>query len=509
MRELLPMFLSVILFIITLVVIATLRKSDDKNRKIEHIKKFVNQYSEKMNITADMMKTSIVEVESKLERVKEDTAVAVVRIQKEKEELFSHLQDLQELQATIVQYHSVLSSLSDMTDNVESRLSIVKLDILEIKKVESLIANFTTSIQESSDSMDQLHQSLHSSMDFYQTKIDSLIDSSIEQLASSFEIKRKEFIENTNPLLTQLNSMVSSLFSEVHTQGQKVEDQISALQHAKGIAISDLKSHLIEAERELEMEKKSLKELQEERGIIQSLISNLKSEEQQQKEQLKQTEIMILGSKEELHNTLNNITNSQEEFNMIQHEVEVAKTHISGLEDEKKILEDEIAEALRIKEQLQKEEELASLIEREKIDYPEFYEEEESVDELIEDIEEESEEQQEGLFDTLEEQSPPYTDEKEVDNQVNEDLDKKIDLSIEKIEEQEDLFNPFKEENPPYTEEEESEQELEEDQEFEDIDESEEQENDFQKKKNIFSHEKLVHEKEEDEEEIIIDEDDD
>ncbi len=88
MRELLPMVISVILFIVTIIIIATLRKADQKNRKIEHIKKYVNHFSEKMKQSGDEIQTKVVEVESKLHEVQQDTAVAVTKIHREKEELF-------------------------------------------------------------------------------------------------------------------------------------------------------------------------------------------------------------------------------------------------------------------------------------------------------------------------------------------------------------------------------------------------------------------------------------
>ncbi len=510
MRELLPMLLSVTLFIITLIVIATLRKADQKYRKVELIKKYVNQFNEKMKNTADEMNTTIVEVNSKLEEARENTAVAITQITHEKEELFSHLKDLQELQATIVQYHTVLSDLSSMTESVEDRLNVVKEDMNEIQKVETLIADFSVSIQDSHDVMDTMQQSLHQSIGVYQTKIEDLIESSIEQLSHSFEEKKDEFVLSTNPLLTQMNSLVSALFNEVSLQVEKVEQEISFLHKAKDSALEELKQHILDSEKDLEIQKSSLDELQKERTHLSELVARLHGEEQQVSEMLERKKKEITYSDEHLEEAQQNIASSKEEFENIRQEVMSSKEQLTHLEDE-------IAEALKIKEELQKEEELASLLEREKIDYPNFDEEDEVVDEII-DEEIDEEDLQDTLFD-----SSFFIDEFDNEFSVQEQDDVESDETFEMIEEdyQEQDLDEYEQEgwesNTNFLDIEEDieevqlydyEEDFEEFEEVEKVEEILEVEEEEKKKKDQVIHEHIIHDKEDDEEEIFIDEED-
>ncbi len=402
MRELLPMVLSIILFLITMVVIATLRKADERNRKVDYIKKYVNNFSENMKQSGQEIETKVVEVESKLHQVVMETSRAVATIQKEKEELFSHVKDLEELQSTVLEYHEVLTSLSSMTEDVENRLVAVKEDIDEIKQVEHLIADFSILIEESKEAMDHHHQALHQSFGIYQQKIETLIESSHEQLVVSFSQKKDEFTHSVNPLLTKMNSIASSLFREAQSHVEKVEQEIEYLQKATSISLSELKQHVGEKEKELEAEHAALITLKGEREAIKDEIRALQENKNNVQTELHELVDKKSTSIEELDNLNNRVRTSKEELVAINDDIELSK-------DELLSLEDEIALALRLKEQQKKEEEIAYLLQREEVDYPTFDDEEEENLEPLTDQQSFDDELQEELFDTID----PY-DEKEV-----------------------------------------------------------------------------------------------
>jgi hypothetical protein len=541
MRELLPMVISVILFIVTIIIIATLRKADQKNRKIEHIKKYVNHFSEKMKQSGDEIQTKVVEVESKLHEVQQDTAVAVTKIHREKEELFSHLQDLQELQSTVLQYHNVLTSLSEMTENVENRLIVVKEDINDIKKVEHLISEFSSSIEDSREAMDQMQQSLHQSFGIYQTKIETLMDSSAEQLTHSFDEKRENFTTSLDPLLVKMNAFASSLFSEVDSQVERVQYQIALLQQATSLSLSDLKQHVSESEKEHEEQQKALQNIAKESEILRSEIQKLHEEKEQVHSELAHIQEEKNTSLEELEHTSTQITSSMNELETINKDVQTSK-------DELLSIEDQIAEALKIKEQLEKEKEIASLLEREKVDYPTF-DEEIGIDyvhsELAEDFINEQDESQEQLFEDTEEDDitlnlfgEDYED-NDLDDVYDDEPEDEIELDEEESELDEEEPELDKEIGIELDEDEDDENELDdknlkqkynlelynedyEDNDFDDVydddpeDELDSDREDYielhdkdekRKNKNIIEHNNVVHDKEEDELEISLDED--
>jgi len=482
MRELLPVLISVILFIVTMVIVATLRKSDQNKMKMEHIKKYVNHFSEKMQQSGEEIQTKVVEIESKIYKIQQDTAVTVTKIHGEKEELFSHLQDLEELQSTVLQYHSVLTSLSDMTESVENRLINVKEDINEIKKVEHLISEFFTSIEESRESMDQMQQSLHQSFGIYHSKIESLIDSSTDKLALSFDEKRDAFSASVDPLLVKIHSLTSSLLSEVDTQVERVQHQIAFLHQATSLSLADVKQYVHDGEKEYAAQQETLMHLIQEREALSRDIQKLGEEKGIAHTQLTAIQEEKKISLGELQQAIANVATSMDEIDTIHKEVQSSK-------DELLSLEDEIAEALRIKEQLEKEKEIASLLEREKVDYPTFDEEEgedlhpEVVEESINQHEDPSRE----LFETIEVEV-----ERELDK---EDMYEEKELELNN---QEDNLHLYEEDN----DDDQSEDEIE-------LDEEEsENDDDKTKKKNIIEHNQSVHDKEEDELEISLDEDD-
>ncbi len=354
MRELFPMIVSIVLFFITLIIIFVLRKADQKDRSLNLVKRYVAQHTERLHRSGDEMKTIISEVESRFYKAENDAQVVITQITEQKRELFSHLEDLQELQGTIVQYHKVLTNLSEMTTEVENKTQKVKAEMEKVGEIEQLIHNFNNSLSDTQEEIDSAHQQLHQSMSVYQTKIEQSIEFSLESLRDSFESEKQQFLATLEIPFQQMRETSISLLKELQEQLVTVEQSAEALSNSHVISLEEIKKKCEEQLREVEKQTTQLHLVEGKLSLLQQTISSLEKEQEIK-------EGAVISAQEE----------------------------IETLEKEKENLADEIEEALRIQEQLKKEEELSSLIEREKVDFPDMDENEDDFYSFQDDEEEE------------------------------------------------------------------------------------------------------------------------
>ncbi|MFW5484960.1 MAG: SpiroCoCo family coiled-coil protein [Sphaerochaetaceae bacterium] len=362
MRELLPMIVSIVLFFVTLIVIITLRKADRRDRSLDLVKRYVTQHSEKLHRAGEEMTTKIAEVESRFYKAQSDADVVITHIAEQKKELFSHLEDLQELQGTVVQYHKVLTNLSQMTGEVEKRTQKIKEEMERVKEVEQMIADFNASVAETRQEIDETHQQLHESMSVYKTKIEQLIEDALASLRESFESEKQSDMAAMEAVFQQLKETSTFLLKEIRKDLLDAERSNELLLQTRSSTLYQIQQKCSQQLEEIKVRTAELGELKEQIDSLGEKISSLEIEKKEKENHL--TELQ------------NELTSSREEK--------------EDLDDQKKILEEQIEEALRIQRQLREEEELSSLIERERVDYPDMEEGDDEADESSGEPEEDS-----------------------------------------------------------------------------------------------------------------------
>ncbi|HLW21964.1 MAG TPA: hypothetical protein VKZ39_02140, partial [Sphaerochaetaceae bacterium] len=154
MWEMIPIILSVGLFVLTLIIIFTLRKADRQNRRLDIMRQYVGQYISEVKNAESRLHELITDVESRLDENRRGTEELVSQIMRERESLFSHNEDLEELQKTLAYYHEVLGQLGAMTEKAEMRTRQVRS---EVQKVEAVNRTIEESLALSAETEKQLN----------------------------------------------------------------------------------------------------------------------------------------------------------------------------------------------------------------------------------------------------------------------------------------------------------------------------------------------------------------
>ena len=183
--------LPIVLFIITLIVIFTIRGADRRERRLEVMRKYVTQYMNDIKETEERFHEAVGIIEAGLQANKVEIDQLFERVYRQREELMGHSEDLGELQKTFIYYREVLQELAELTTKAEERIAVVKEDLTEIERSEE----FVERVHEQRGEIDNLFKEIASVMDKSAEEHALRLEEEVESAVVRARIKAEEEIE--------------------------------------------------------------------------------------------------------------------------------------------------------------------------------------------------------------------------------------------------------------------------------------------------------------------------
>ncbi|MBN2860020.1 MAG: hypothetical protein JXK93_07150 [Sphaerochaetaceae bacterium] len=444
MADLLPMILSVGLFFLTLIIIITLRNSDRNEHRLEHVKRYVGGHLDMLKNKDNELLAHISEYESRFIEAQNQAVATIAEIEKKREMLFAHVNELIELESTVVHYHEVLTNLSTLTLNAEQRISYVQEKVDHLKEVEQLIESYREAVSESEENLDRIEGDVHQRVSLFEQRVDSYAAGLLGDTEEQLEAQRQEFVRTMDPLLSRVRSLIIPLFDQITSHVDSLTDRQRGFAQSVMISldeasrrITEMKEeehHILEEVDELSKRKSSLaQDLEHLQGELYDKGRELEETSKRvdsEREELAAVESDVIKSREELNtissqvsrtrddleiisqemlegnNSLKTIDDRLEQMNeqnllaerekaRIEEDLETSRESLDDLTrsieassqvnqqllDEKARIEQDIEEALQLQKEIREREEMLSMRERERIDYPDFEEDAMSVEE--------------------------------------------------------------------------------------------------------------------------------
>ncbi|AEV29944.1 hypothetical protein SpiGrapes_2168 [Sphaerochaeta pleomorpha str. Grapes] len=136
------LLLPVILFALTLILIFSLRAEDKRNRRLDLMKKKLQQYSREVETVQSQFKETSQQAEEKINRKVQQANQVVLNLEEQILDLQSRSQDLAKLQEVLNNYRDVLKQLGNTTEQAEIRIGQVKKEIDRVEKVRDTLDSF-------------------------------------------------------------------------------------------------------------------------------------------------------------------------------------------------------------------------------------------------------------------------------------------------------------------------------------------------------------------------------
>jgi chromosome segregation ATPase len=353
--EILPILLSIGLFIITLIVIFTLRSADRRDRKLDVMRRYVAQYMAEVKRAEVHMQERVVEFDHRLAENKQSMELLVNQITSQREGLLSHSEDLNELQKTLTYYHQVLGQLSAMTEKAEIRTRQVKEEVSKVEQVQTIIDKFSIKIAESEELVHQQDERLEHIVNHHKVRMERQVEESVADAKIAIDALIDESLNHTDITFQTMISTVQAFLRELNNRTEIVEGVLKRLTTSSLSALDELELVIAETKKEIEEHEQVLATIMQKREAMESSIETLVQRKKGFEEELEKN-ASLLGHQEQ---------------------------KLKELEQQVKTVQDELDIALGERQRLIEEEELRELEMKARLDNPDMYEKEVDSEDIV------------------------------------------------------------------------------------------------------------------------------
>lgn len=316
MWEILPILLSIGLFIITLIVIFTLRSADRRDRRLDIMRRYVAQYMTEVKHSEAKMRETVVEVDGQLAKSQQEMEALVKQITEQREGLLSHSEDLDVLQKTLTYYHQVLGQLSAMTERAESRTRQVKEEVIKIEKIQDTIDEFLTKIAESEARMQQVAETLDRAVEYHDVRMKRQIEESVAEAKIAIIGLSDEAMNQADVTFQTMITTVQAFLRELNDRTEILEGVVKRLTTSSLSTFEEIESLVVQAKGKIEEHDHNLASIAQEREALEETIEQLVQRKEEVEDGLEKSSELLTRREQELKELEQQVQTVQDELDM-------------------------------------------------------------------------------------------------------------------------------------------------------------------------------------------------
>ena len=244
LKDLLPILLPIALFVVTLIIIFTLRSSDKRNRSLATVKKLLDNYKGDVEASDNNFKQYAIELEQTVSKKDQEVKGLIQTVNGQIGELKSYSEDLARLKATMETYRAALEGLAVLTKDADLKVRTVQDEVDRLDKVRAVIDGFKQDMRDADEHLRkheqqviQLERESIEHMNQAVSDTDSNMDEAIENIhresAEVFADFKDKTVAETDFRLRKLDDAFQAV---IHTVQQFFGELENKIDEAKGIA---------------------------------------------------------------------------------------------------------------------------------------------------------------------------------------------------------------------------------------------------------------------------------
>jgi chromosome segregation ATPase len=300
MWEMVPIVLSIVLFLITLIIIGTLRRADKQSRKLEIMRQYVGQYISEVKNTETKLHETIADVEGRLSSSRSEMEKLVSQIVQQRENLFAHSEDLEQLQATLVSYRDALNQLKSMTERAETRTRQVKDEVQTVQQVHLTIEQSLTEIAESEEQLTQLQQRLNHAIEQHSARLDEQLETSVAEAKVKIDSLLDDSLNHTDATFQTMITTVQAFLRELNNRTEVLETAVKRLTTVSLESMNTLAEQIEKTKEQLVQRDESLEALGRKREELEELVASLTDKKRALEQQAASVDQEIVEKKQGL-----------------------------------------------------------------------------------------------------------------------------------------------------------------------------------------------------------------
>ena len=264
------LLLPVILFLLTLILIFSLRAEDKKNLRLDFMKKKLQQYHREVGIIQAQFKDTSAQAEEKINNKVQQANQVVMHLDEQIMDLQSRSQDLAKLQEVLNNYRDVLKQLGTTTEQAELRISQVKEEINRVERVQDTLDSFNGRISDCKSEFARTLSETNEAMSRFQEDLFKLQESSLEKMQTYAEELQET--ERKNQMRVASHSEVLKANEEASLEKvSRFSEQCRQLTDAQEQSLCSFREQLRE---ELEKASGELHQRQENLGQVKNQLDS-------------------------------------------------------------------------------------------------------------------------------------------------------------------------------------------------------------------------------------------
>ena len=243
-KDLLPILLPIALFIVTLIIIFTLRASDKRNRGLATVKKLLDNYKGDVEASDNNFKQYAIELEQTVSKKDQEVKGLIQTVNGQIGELKSYSEDLVRLKNAMETYRSALDGLAVLTKDADQKVRTVQDEVDRLDKVRAVIDGFKQDMKDADEHLRkheqqviQLERESIEHMNQAVSDTDSNMDEAIENIhresAEVFADFKDKTVAETDFRLRKLDDAFQAV---IHTVQQFFGELENKIDEAKNVA---------------------------------------------------------------------------------------------------------------------------------------------------------------------------------------------------------------------------------------------------------------------------------
>ena len=244
MKDLLPILLPIALFVVTLIIIFTLRSSDKRNRSLATVKKLLDNYKGDVEASDNNFKQYAIELEQTVSKKDQEVKGLIQTVNGQIGELKSYSEDLVRLKNTMETYRAALEGLAVLTKDADQKVRTVQDEVDRLDKVRAVIDGFKQDMKDADEHLRkheqqviQLERESIEHMNQAVSDTDSNMDEAIENIhresAEVFAEFKDKTVAETDFRLRKLDDAFQAV---IHTVQQFFGELENKIDEAKDVA---------------------------------------------------------------------------------------------------------------------------------------------------------------------------------------------------------------------------------------------------------------------------------
>jgi len=342
MWEMIPIILSVGLFVLTLIIIFTLRKADRQNRRLDIMRQYVGQYISEVKNAESRLHELITDVESRLDKNRRGTEELVSQIMRERESLFSHNEDLEELQKTLAYYHEVLGQLGAMTEKAEMRTRQVQSEVQKVEAVNRTIEESLALSAETEKQLNHIQQQVDHSLDTHVQRLATQMEQSVSDAKQRVDSLLDDSLNHTDATFQTMITTVQAFLRELNNRTEILEGVVKRLTDVSLESMDTVSKQIEETKALLSERDQVLRDLAERRDTLERSVATLGERKIQLAQEISNSEDELAARGDELKQINDELDLALAERQRLIEEEEQRELELRARLDDPDLLEDEV-----------------------------------------------------------------------------------------------------------------------------------------------------------------------